>query len=232
MNRWREYEEEIHGLLSAKADPDADVSFDVKKPGLLSGGDRPIDVFVTGRFAGSVLPNPATLAVDCKCWARTVNVPDVERFMGLLEDLGADLGLLITTSGFSKAAQKRAENARGVKIQVVTFEELAEWSPPNVWSCQICEVDTDRHFPGAAYAERLAPGGEVLSERIFAGQCDRCSAVHVMCACGELRGVHEFEEDKELMCWGCGRTFRVHSVELDRDAVPLDYGVHERVLFG
>jgi restriction endonuclease Mrr len=89
-------------------------------------------VYVTGRFAGNVLPGPATLAVDCKCWSSTVNVPDVERFMGLLEDIRADLGLIITTTGFSAAAQARATHGRGVHIEVITFEDLELWNPPDV----------------------------------------------------------------------------------------------------
>jgi hypothetical protein len=129
MEPWRRYEEEIYALLAAKASPDAEVKFDVKLPGHLSGTDRQIDVFVRGRFAGSVLPNPATLAVDCKCWSSTVNVPDVERFMGLLEDIRADLGLIVTTTGFSRAALARAAHGRGVHIEVITFEDLEKWTP-------------------------------------------------------------------------------------------------------
>jgi NAD-dependent dihydropyrimidine dehydrogenase PreA subunit len=228
---WRQYEEEIHALLSAKADPDAHVAFDVRVPGHRSGINRQIDVYVTGAFAGSVLPNPATLAVDCKCWSAKVDVSDVDRFVGLLEDIGADMGLLITTVGFSKAAQDRAAQARGVHLQVITFDELAEWAPPIVWFCQVCEVDTERHMPGMMYGERLAPGGEPVSERIFVGQCDRCGAVHVMCPCGNITGLHEGQTGEDQVCWSCGRTFFVEPVELDRDAVPVNEDAHERVRF-
>jgi hypothetical protein len=78
---WREYEEEIFELLKAKAMSDARVEFDIRLPGHLSGVDRQVDVYVEGLVAGGVMPGPATLAVDCKCWSSKVDVADVERFI-------------------------------------------------------------------------------------------------------------------------------------------------------
>lgn len=228
----RDYEQEIYEMLRAKADADARVECDVKLPGQLSGADRQVDVYVEGLFAGGVLPGPATLSVDCKCWSSTVNVPDVERFIGLVEDVGTDFGLMITTVGFSKAAQTRAARARGVQIDVITFKQLEEWRP-NVEMCQVCEVGPGSDaMPGMMYVERFAPGGELSDERAFVGECDRCQAVHLLCSCRTLNGVFEAEEGDALECQGCGRPFRVEPLEYDRDAIPVSNSPHERVRLG
>jgi hypothetical protein len=50
---------------------------------------RQVDVYVRGSFANI---GEATMAVDCKCFSRTVDVKDVEMVMGLVDDVGADLG--------------------------------------------------------------------------------------------------------------------------------------------
>jgi Restriction endonuclease len=226
MSDWRQYESEIYELLIAKAEPGAVVDFDVHKDGQLSGTRRQIDVWLQGTLAGGVLPDPVTVAVDCKCWSATVNVPEVERFIGTLEDVGADIGLLVTTSGFSQAARTRAKRARGVQLEVLTFEELAEWSPDVEW-CTVCNDEDSDAMPGMFYVERLESGP--TGERLMVGACDRCGAVHLRCSCGALNGVYEAEEGTELECLGCGRAFRVDPIELDRDAIPTNESAQLRV---
>jgi hypothetical protein len=147
-----------------------------------------------------------------------------------LDDIGADLGLLITTSGFSRAAQRRAARARGVQLDVITFADLAAWRP-TFEMCQVCEVDPESDaMPGMMFVDRLAPGGEVSTERIYVGQCDRCQAVHIRCSCGAVNGTSEFEEGEPFECdGGCGRVYLVEPLRLDRDAIPENDNVHERV---
>jgi hypothetical protein len=226
MSDWRDYESEIYELLATKAEPGAVIEFDVQKPGQLSGTDRQIDVWLEGHLAGGVLPDRVSLAVDCKCWASTVNVPEVERFLGTLDDVGADIGLLVTTAGFSRAAQTRAKRARGLQLEVLTFEQLADWRPDVEW-CLICNDDETDSMPGMFYVERLLGGPE--GERFMVGACDRCQAVHVRCSCGELNGVSEWQEGEELDCTGCGRSFVVDRLELDRDAIPINENPQVRV---
>ncbi len=71
----------------------------------------------------------ATLVVDCKQWKARLDVADVEAFLAFLDDVGADLGLLVTTTGYSAAAKKRAHDARGARAEVLTLAELEQWSP-------------------------------------------------------------------------------------------------------
>jgi hypothetical protein len=129
---WKVYEEQLHAQLSAKA-VNATVTFDEhgrqRLPGRYSEIDRQIDVIVRGEFAG--LPGEHTMIVDCKCMGRNIDVCDVEQFIGLLDDVGAPLGLLVTTQGFSDAARKRARGARGVLLDVVAYDELLLWQLRN-----------------------------------------------------------------------------------------------------
>jgi hypothetical protein len=227
MSNWRDYENEIYEMLAAKAEAGAVIDFDVKRPGRLSETDRQIDVWLEGTLAGGVLPDHVSLAVDCKCWNSTVNVPDVERFMGTLEDVGADIGFLVTTTGFSAAARTRAKHTRGLQLEVVTFEELREWRP-DVDVCLVCNAgDESDSMPGMFYLDPLEG-----AKRVFVGACDRCQAVHIRCSCCVLTGVYEMEEGEELECAGCGRKFVVDPIELDSSAVPVNESVRERVHMG
>jgi len=71
----------------------------------------------------------ATLAVDCKRWKTKLNVRHVETFVSMLDDIGADLGMLITSAGYSANAKIRAGAERGVRTEVLTLAELERWAP-------------------------------------------------------------------------------------------------------
>lgn len=87
---------------------------------------RQVDVLVCGRVFGL---DDVTLAVDCKAWTRRVAVGDIDKFLGFLNDVGADLGLLVSASGYSAAAKSRLENERGAWVELLTLDELSAWSP-------------------------------------------------------------------------------------------------------
>lgn len=55
----------------------------------------------------------------------------MDSFVGFLLDVGAPLGLLVTTSDFTPAAKARAQGqgAPDIDLDVVPFDELAEWRP-------------------------------------------------------------------------------------------------------
>jgi hypothetical protein len=129
--QWKAYEAQIAASLRRLASPDANVTFDDRGtlvlPGRFSGIDRQVDVLVEGRFAG--LPEIRRMIVDCKCFSRNVDVQAVEAFAGFLDDVNVELGLLVTTAGFSEAARRRAEHVRGLRLDVVELDELAKWLP-------------------------------------------------------------------------------------------------------
>jgi hypothetical protein len=123
---WKLYEQQIFDLMRTKA-PDAQVESDVRVLGKYSGVNRQIDVLVTGTFPG--LDKPEKLVVECKALNRRVHVKDVEMTYGLLEDVDAALGILVTTKGHSRGATSRAFHCRGLSLEVVKFDDLAAWLP-------------------------------------------------------------------------------------------------------
>ena len=116
---WRRYEEHILEQVEEWAGEDAKIEFDVKLPGKFSGKDRQIDILVTGVFADG-LEAGLTAAIDCKCYRKNVNVGHADKFVGLIEDVQTDLGILITNKGWSKAAEKRLP--RGLRLRLVEDE--------------------------------------------------------------------------------------------------------------
>ena len=129
---WRNYEAQIHDALKSGVAADADVLFDQRLPGRFSGIERQVDVVVRGRFAG--LPGDDLMIVDCKLITRRLGVTHVEKFAGLLEDVGVGRGLLFTGKGFSASAKRRAEHVRGMKIDVVPFDKLAVFRGATGWT--------------------------------------------------------------------------------------------------
>ena len=102
--------------------PGSHVRADQLLDGRFSGISRQIDVLAENVLMGFT----TTAIVDCKCYSRNVDVKDVETVIGMAADVGADIGLIVTTKGFSPAAQARAENEPNVKthLSIVTVDEL------------------------------------------------------------------------------------------------------------
>ena len=68
------------------------------------------------------------VVVDGKYFARRIDVTHVERFIGLLEDVRATHGLLVTSQGYSKAAMKLAYNhGKDILLDVLNLSELREY---------------------------------------------------------------------------------------------------------
>lgn len=73
----------------------------------------------------------------------------------MVEDIGAPLGMLVTTEGYTDGAIRRAEAARGIDVEVIRVDELPQWEPPLI-ACEICaDAVSDDALPGMAYVDRL-----------------------------------------------------------------------------
>jgi hypothetical protein len=127
LSEYRDYENGVADVLAFLAGESATVERNVRVPGRRSGRPRQIDVLVRGRIFGMA---DTTLIVDCKRWRTPVDVKAVETFIGMIEDVGADVGMLMTTSGSTGTARERARSERGVHLEVMTLQELMAWSPP------------------------------------------------------------------------------------------------------
>lgn len=85
--------------------PQAEVLHNVKLVGRKTGVARQIDVLMVEKVGQYEIK----IVIDCKDYKHPIDVKGVEEFYGLLEDVGAQKGVLVCPRGFSKAAKTRAE---------------------------------------------------------------------------------------------------------------------------
>ena len=94
-------------------------------PGRYSRVHRQVDVAVYRRDRTSPI-----LMADAKRYRKRIDVKAVECFMGMVEDVGADIGLLAAPSGFTPAAEHRAR-AAGMILKLMSIDEATtyRWLP-------------------------------------------------------------------------------------------------------
>jgi hypothetical protein len=112
--------EQLVQKIQKQLAPKAEVLHNVKMPGRLGGQERQVDVLVreqVGQYKINII-------IECKDHKRPIDVKGVEEFSGLLNDVGAQKGVLVCPMGFSELAKTRAA---GLQIDL--------YSP----------VDTDAH---------------------------------------------------------------------------------------
>jgi hypothetical protein len=118
---WKQYEEEIAEYFREEY-PDARITANAKLPGKFSKTDRQIDLLIEEQ----IIDLPFKLIVDTKCRSNKIDVKDVEEFVGLVRDVGADKGILISTEGYTQAAIQRAYS-EDLILDVVNFKELKQY---------------------------------------------------------------------------------------------------------
>ena len=98
--------EELVASIQKQLAPDANVEHNVLIKGRITEVDRQVDVLVTQRIGQYKM----TIAIDCKDTKRPIDTKGVEEFFGLVNDIGANKGVLVCPSGFTKAALKTAKS--------------------------------------------------------------------------------------------------------------------------
>lgn len=120
---WKEYEDAIFEALSA-AYPSATIRRDVKLPGKHSRTKRQIDILVEYYLLGKRVH----IIVDAKQYTHRLDVKDVDSFIGMVQDVGAVEGILVTDKGYSQAAVERAHNASvPITLETYSLTELQEY---------------------------------------------------------------------------------------------------------
>ena len=112
MKEWKKYEMAMFNeLYYVFRPPNFRVIPDAREViGLLSQKKRQIDVAV---FNAGDVSHPL-IAVECKRYKRKLNIQDVETFIGMKDDVGAENAILVCPLGFSRAAIRRAKAANVV----------------------------------------------------------------------------------------------------------------------
>jgi restriction endonuclease len=84
-----------------------------------SGTKRQIDVLITGTVGAFEVK----ILVDSKNYASPVDINDVDSLVGMVADVGANLGVIVCPSGYTAGAKKRAE-AGGIQLYEVYDQAL------------------------------------------------------------------------------------------------------------
>lgn len=123
---WREYEKAIFEEFKLRY-PQSEISWNVFLTGRFSGAKRQIDILIDAIIEGSQFRT----VVDAKMYNKAVDVKAVEEFLGLMRDVGADRGLMVTTIGYSAAALERAhQDDADIELDVMSLAEFKDFQAP------------------------------------------------------------------------------------------------------
>lgn len=123
---WKDYEnavfEECERVFHSQ---EAKIIRDTCLIGRFSGVKRQIDVLIRFYENGKIT---STCLVECKHYSKKINVKIVDSFIGCLEDVGADKGVLVSENGFTKAAINRAYKGKdNIEVDILSLVELQQF---------------------------------------------------------------------------------------------------------
>jgi hypothetical protein len=117
---WAQYETEVFNAFKF-AYPRATILKNQKIRGKLSGRSRQIDILINETFGGETI----ITIVDCKLYSSIANIKHVETFIGMMADIGADKGLMISELGYSSSALERAyNNPEHLELDIFSLKDL------------------------------------------------------------------------------------------------------------
>jgi Restriction endonuclease len=223
---WEVYERMIARLIADQSKTDLCVTPNARILGKISGRSRQVDVVIDARHDTD---NSRRVIVDAKMRGRKIDVKDVEAFRGLMEDVKAAHGYLVASSGYTKAAERRAQ--RAVSIRIVPTDRLENFDPSTWPHCKSPRCRDGRIFwdgyPGLSMKVRPvgAPDDQtpiVKSFVHYVGKCDRCGLFHVLCTtCGDIMSIPENDEtDCGHQCRCKLPWFWLASIEQDEEGNP------------
>jgi len=119
--QWREFEVLVAKIQKELA-VDSLVIHDDKIMGRKSKRMRQIDVSIRSKIGQF----DVLIIIDCKDYAKPVDVKAVEEFMGLVDDVGAQQAAIVAAKGFTEAAKTRAVEA-GLGVYTVVDTDPHKW---------------------------------------------------------------------------------------------------------
>ena len=210
---WRDYEDYVYETLRAKY-PQHIFKRDGQMVGK-AGTKRQVDIAIYEKIAGHEI----LTVVDCKYYEKKIDVKNVEMFIGMLEDLGADVGIMVTATGYTSTAKTRAKISR-VRLDIVKYEDIDEYEL-DFYICDECF--DDEHMPGIVdWHNQTSLDGDV--DKVFdVGRCDRCTSLYIRCLkCRSITPIPEYLYDQEVECdGGCQTHFLVTNTH-DRSGGPTE----------
>lgn len=111
---WEQYQDKVASFLSL-------LGFEVQVGETVGGARAEHDIDVTARM--SVAGVEQLWVIECKSWKRRVSKDRVLTFRGVVEDVGADRGLLFSESGFQPGAVSAAQKSNVTLTSLAQFEQ-------------------------------------------------------------------------------------------------------------
>lgn len=160
---WKEYEIYITRHFK-RIFPNASITHNIRRIGLISKTMRQIDILIEEKIAGFHI----SIIIDCKCFSKKVDVKDVESFLSFLLDLKASKGIMITNVGYSEAAYNRATyDTQDVELRIINFCDLDKFQgflaiPYSGGHCAVVSAPTGwviDNNPKGLYIASIYPAG-------------------------------------------------------------------------
>lgn len=213
---WKDYEDKIFEKFDSEFGSTHEIIKNTHIIGKFSKTPRQIDILLKSKIAHySVLG-----VVECKYFSKKVDVKIVDSFIGFLEDVGANFGVIITNEGYTHGAQNRAY-VKGIRLEIIKFAELEEYHY-DLEFCQICETDEDGFGRIINYDGPVAFMLNGVAYIVEVGRCDYCNSIHIRCgSCGNTIPVYDSEYNELLEC-SCGLHYYIMTV-YDKDAIKSSY---------
>lgn len=173
--KWQEYQDAV-GELYAQMEQIGEIKKNITIPDKVTGQPRQIDVWWEINGKGHKLG----ILIDAKMRAAPLDVKDIEEVLALSNAVGANLSIIVTTSGWTEPAAKRAE-FQGMDLRLLSIEKALEVVVADFWKlCPICEQDC---IIMDSYG--LLAFSDYTTTIIFGGRCRSCKTVNVECQeCG------------------------------------------------
>lgn len=120
--KWKRFEKLIHSVHTQFAPEAAVVTLDDAIVGYHSKVPRQIDISIRVHIAHY----PVLIVVECKDHSRPIDVAELGAFANLRDDVRANKGVMISTSGFTPAAIEMAR-AHGIDTRTYIDTESQDW---------------------------------------------------------------------------------------------------------
>jgi len=119
--KWQRFENLV-AQIQRTLTPQSKVTQNDRIQGRQTKGLRQIDISIRHKVGQYEI----LIVMDCKDYKRPIDVKCVEEFMGLVDDVGANKGALVSASGFTNTAKTRAKDA-GIDLYRLIDAEKHEW---------------------------------------------------------------------------------------------------------
>ena len=198
--KWRQYEWLISKIFHDEyASIDTQVISDSNITGEYSERSRQIDILVKNQVSKAM--------IECKHYSRPLDIKAVEAFLSMFSDVKADIGILISSSGFTKSAIKRIrEFPKQIKLEQIDWEVAYENSfyedtygkMTDICSYCITKYKSGQEVPGLLCWDHGLAIETLGKVDIFSiGKCLKCNCLTVFCqACGFV----SLAEHEEACC--------------------------------